>query len=113
MINRNYQMFLEDILQSITKIHTYISGLSYDDFVQNGLVFDAVIRNLEVIGEATRHIPENIKNKYTEIPWRRMAGLRNILIHEYFGLDEMIVWEVVTRNLPEVEPLIINLISKL
>jgi uncharacterized protein with HEPN domain len=113
MKNRDYRMFLEDILQSIAKIQNYLSGLSYDDFIQNGLVFDAVIRNLEVIGEATRHIPEDIKNKYTEIPWRRMAGLRNILIHEYFGLDESIVWEVATRNLPEVEPQIKNLLSEI
>ena len=90
MKNRDYRMFLEDILQSIAKIQNYISGFSYDDFIQNGLVFDAVIRNLEVFGEATRHIPEDIKNTYNEIPWRRMSGLRNILIHEYFGLVESI-----------------------
>jgi uncharacterized protein with HEPN domain len=100
---RNYRMFIEDILLSIGKIEVFTKGMDYKRFTQSDLVIDAVIRNLEIIGEAAKNVPESIKGKYEEIPWHRMVGLRNVAIHDYFGIDLEIVWEIITKNLPEVK----------
>jgi uncharacterized protein with HEPN domain len=86
--------------------------LSYDDFIEGAMVIDAVIRNLEVIGEASINIPEDIRKKYPLVPWKRMIGLRNIVIHGYFGIDLGIIWEIITRNLPETKPLIVKMLKK-
>ncbi len=86
MKRRTYRLYIEDILASMNKIEKCISGLTYDAFEKNEMVVDAVIRNLEIIGEAAKNIPEEIREKHSEIPWKRMMGLRNIMIHDYFGL---------------------------
>jgi uncharacterized protein with HEPN domain len=104
MNSRECKLFLEDILSSIEKIQRYIKNLNYEDFEDNELVVDAVIRNLEIIGEASKNIPDTIRGKYSDVPWRRMIGLRNITAHEYFGVDLSIIWEIVTKNLPETKP---------
>lgn len=78
MMKRSYRMFLEDILGSIDKIGKYVRRLDYEDFIRDNKTLDAVIRNLEIIGEASKKIPIGIRNKHSEIPWKRMAGLRNI-----------------------------------
>ncbi|MEN4005760.1 MAG: DUF86 domain-containing protein [Methanobacteriaceae archaeon] len=100
-MKRTYKMYVEDILESMDKIERYISDLTYETFEKNDLVVDAVIRNLEIIGEASKNIPENVRGKYPDIPWKRMIGLRNIVIHEYFGVDLTIIWKIITKNLPE------------
>ena len=92
---------LNDIVESMNRIDDYTKGVDYDTFLNNQMLIDAVIRNLEIIGEAARNVSEEARNKYPEIPWRNMIGLRNILIHQYFGVDESIVWEVIKVNLPE------------
>lgn len=104
MKSREYKLFIEDILESIEKIQRYIKNLDYKKFKDNELVADAVIRNLEIIGEASKNIPDNIRAKYPNVPWRRMIGLRNITAHEYFGVDLNIIWEIITANLPETKP---------
>lgn len=104
MRRRTYQLFVEDILEAMDKIERYIKGLTYEMFVKNEMVIDAVLRNLEIIGEASGNIPEDTREKYLDIPWRRMIGLRNIAIHKYFGVDLGIIWEIITRNLPETKP---------
>ncbi len=85
----------------MAKIQQYTHGMSYETFIANNMVVDAVIRNLEIIGEASKNIPADIQEKHPEVPWKRMIGLRNIMIHEYFGVDLRIVWKIVTSNLPE------------
>ncbi|MCG2712734.1 MAG: DUF86 domain-containing protein [Candidatus Omnitrophica bacterium] len=110
---RNYKLFIEDILDAINKIETYTKGLSYEMFMAQEMVVDAVIRNIEIIGEAARNVPENIKRKYSYIPWKRMIGLRNITVHEYFGVDLDIIWEIVSKNLPETKPGIQAMLGKL
>lgn len=112
-MKRSNKFFVEDILGSIDKIEQYIQGLSYDDFVEKQIVVDAVIRNLEIIGEASKNIPDGIKKKYMSIPWKRMVGLRNIIAHGYFGIDLSIVWEIITKNLPETKPYIVEFFNKL
>ncbi len=106
-------MYAEDILEATGKIECYVRGLGYDSFAGKTLVVDAVVRNLEIVGEASRNIPEETRRSYPDIPWKRMIGLRNIVVHEYFGIDLTIVWEIVTRNLPETQPLIAEMLDKL
>jgi uncharacterized protein with HEPN domain len=95
------------------KIQNYVTGLEYTDFVENDLVIDAVVRNLEVIGEASKYISEDIRTQYSDIPWKKMVGLRNVIIHEYFGIDLGIVWEIITRNIPEVKLLLEKILKEI
>jgi len=97
------KVYLEDILDSIKKIESYTSQLSYNDFTMNTLVVDAVVRNLEIIGEAVKKIPPEVKKKYPEVEWKKIAGLRDILIHEYSGVNLYIVWDVVSNKLPQLK----------
>jgi len=100
---RDYKVFLEDILEAIGKIHHYTSGLSLRAFTADSKTFDAVIRNLEIIGEAVKQIPDDIRSKRPEVEWRRVGRLRDILIHQYFGVDEQIVWDVIQNKLVPLE----------
>jgi len=94
MSKRDWKLFISDILECIKKIETYLANLSYDDFFSDEKTKDAVVRNLEVRGEAAKHIPEQIRRKYPEIPWQQIVGLRNRLIHGYFIVDYDIVLEL-------------------
>lgn len=96
-----YKVYLEDILQAIGKIETYTQNMSWEDFQENEMAIDAVIRNLEVIGEAVKNIPTEIKKNRPEIEWRKIAGLRDILAHEYFGVDLRIVWDVIINKIQD------------
>ncbi|MBX9660189.1 MAG: DUF86 domain-containing protein [Nitrospiraceae bacterium] len=100
---RDFRVYLEDILSAIQKVKSYTSGLSLQDFLQDDKTFDAVVRNLEVIGEAAKHLPEEARKRTPGIDWKKIAGLRDILIHEYFGIDGEIVWDVVQHKLPTLE----------
>jgi uncharacterized protein with HEPN domain len=82
MKRNSYRLFVEDMLEAMNKIERYIKGSTYDKFEENEVVIDAVIRNLEIIGEAVKNIPEEVRAKHTDIPWKRIIGLRNITIHE-------------------------------
>ncbi|MBU2649660.1 MAG: DUF86 domain-containing protein [Bacteroidetes bacterium] len=100
-IKRQYNLYLEDILKSMQRIQEYIDNKSFDDFKKNYMVVDAVVRNFEIIGEASISIPETIRTKYPKVPWKKMYGLRNLISHEYFGIDYEMLWEISTVNLPE------------
>jgi len=100
-MSREYNLYLRDILEAIERVEQYTWGMDYEAFMENHLVQDGVIRNLMVIGEATKLIPESLKCEYTGIPWRKIAGMRDILIHAYFGVHNEIVWDVVRNKLPE------------
>jgi hypothetical protein len=106
MISRDYKLFIEDIFDSIEKIERYVEGMDFDSFTADGKTVDAVIRNIEIIGEAAKNIPVVIRDEYPEIPWGRLVGLRNIVSHAYFGIDLKIIWQIITKNLPEIKPLI-------
>lgn len=108
-MSRDYEVFLEDILKSIEKIERYIMGFSDGcEFVDDEKTFDAVIRNLEIIGEAVKHIPDDVRNLSPETDWRKIAGLRDVLIHAYFGIDNEIVRDVVKNKLPDLKHQISN-----
>ena len=98
---RTYRMFLEDMSQAMSRIGEYICGLSFIEFKHDYKTVDAVIRNFEIIGEAARNLPIEIKEKYPEIPWSEMYLLRNKVSHEYFGIDYEIIWDVASNYLPE------------
>ena len=98
---REFILYLEDMLQSMNRIEEYISDMDFRKFKLNYLVVDAIIRNFEIIGEASKNIPENIQDKYPEIPWKKMYGLRNLIAHEYFGIDYEMIWEITKKSLSQ------------
>ena len=93
---RDYRLYIHDIIKSMEKITAYTSGMDFEDFIENELVYDAVIRNFEIIGEAAKNLPDYITDEHEDIPWSDMVGMRNILIHGYLGIDDSIVWNTVT-----------------
>jgi len=93
--------FLDDIKEAIRRIQTYIAGVNYNQFIDDTKIQDAVVRNLEIIGEAAKNISGKIKKQYPEISWKHMAALRDRLIHHYFGINYDIVWEIITVELPK------------
>jgi len=100
---RDYKVCLEDILEAVHRIRSYTLGLTLDAFRLDSKTFDAVVRNLEIIGEATKGIPDSVRLKHPEVDWNRIRALRNILIHEYFGVDAEIIWDVVQNKLTALE----------
>ncbi len=100
---REYKLYLRDILTSSERVQRYTQGMSYEDFTENDLVQDAVIRNLMVIGEAVKCIPESLKQEQDTISWRKIAGMRDILSHAYFGVHNEIVWDVILHKIPDLQ----------
>lgn len=103
--------YLADILTAITEIDDFTRGINYEEFTTDKKTINAVIRSLEVLGEATKHIPAPFRKKHPDIPWSKMAGLRDVLIHDYMGVDLMTVWKVVRERLPEVKEQIEKLVG--
>ena len=97
---RNWRMRVEDILACIGKIQAYTQDLSYEQFSRDDKTVDAVIRNLEIIGEAAGHIPLEIQEKYPDLAWLEMRGMRNVMAHEYFGISLPIIWRAIAKDLP-------------
>lgn len=98
---RNSFLYIDDMLTASEKIIKFTEGLAKDDFFVDVKTYDAVIRNLEIIGEAAKKIPPKFREKHDNVEWKKIAGLRDILIHEYFGIDSEIVWDVVQNKIPE------------
>jgi len=100
---REFRQNLDDIIESISLIKDYTSGISFEDFSANRKTQDAVIRNLEIIGEAAKALPDDIKQKAHSTDWRKIIALRNILIHEYFGVNLKLIWDVIQNKLEELQ----------
>ena len=97
---RNWKIRIRDILDCIEKIEKFTRGYTFTDFQEDEKTIDSVLRNLEIIGEASRHVPTDIRIRYPDIPWVEMLTMRNIVIHEYHGVNLEIIWQTVKENLP-------------
>ena len=108
---RDWRIRIEDIIEAADAIAGYVQGLSYEEFAGDRKTVDAVVRNLEVIGEAARHVPEEVRARFPELPWSDMADTRNVLIHEYFGVDLAILWKTASVDLPAILPALERVIN--
>jgi uncharacterized protein with HEPN domain len=103
---RDWRFRVRDILQALANIANYTRDMTYDDFVADRRTIDAVVRSLMTMGESIRWIPEPIVEAHAEVPWRAMRGVRNVVVHEYFGVDPRILWETVRTDLPPLVPML-------
>jgi uncharacterized protein with HEPN domain len=110
---RDFQVYVEDIIDAINNIEAYTKGLTYENFVSDKKTVDAVIRNFEIIGEATKHVPLSVRREYPQVPWRDMAGMRDKLIHGYFGVQLDVVWKTIIERLPMVQPLVVEALARM
>ena len=100
MSKRTPKLLLEDIIESAEKILQYTNGISFEEFSKDNKTVDAVIRNFEIIGEASNLLSDEIKDKYSEIDWHRIRGFRNRIVHDYFGVDLQIIWKIILDQIP-------------
>ncbi len=113
MIRRKHKLYIKDILEYMERAEKHIEKIKKEDFLQDNKTCDAVIRCIEVIGEATKNVSDNIRNKYPSIPWRDMSGMRDKIIHGYFVVDFENVWLVVKEEIPRLKPMIQKVLEDL
>ncbi|ODS37022.1 hypothetical protein BEH94_08210 [Candidatus Altiarchaeales archaeon WOR_SM1_SCG] len=100
------------MVEAMSRILEYTHEIEYEDFINNRLIQDGVIRQIEVLGEASKRIPASVREKHPEIPWRAMSGMRDKMIHEYSGVDLDVIWKVATTNIPEDRPGIMRILEE-
>jgi uncharacterized protein with HEPN domain len=110
-VSRDPHLYLQDILDSIDRIESYATDA--DAFRAQPMAQDAIVRRLEIIGEAVKHVPESVRAAHPEVPWRQAAGMRDVLVHDYFGVDLDLTWGVVERELPRLKAQIANVLHQL
>ena len=103
MKKRDYGDFVQDILDSINDVENFIDGMEFEDFIKDKKTIYSVVRAIEIIGEAAKNVPEQVRKKYPDVPWKQMAGMRDKLIHEYFGVDLEILWETAKDDVPQLK----------
>lgn len=111
MNKRKPDVYLQDILESISYIQRFLDGVSEEEFYENVEKQDAVLRRLEIIGEAVKHLPQEIRDDHPETPWRQIAGMRDIIIHEYFGITLEMVWIVATEDILDLKAKVEEIIT--
>lgn len=108
-MNKDYRILISHILECIGKVEEYTKGLTKVEFFRSTQIQDAVIRRIEIIGEAAKNVPEEIKKKYPNISWKQMVGMRDILIHEYFGVDLELTWKVAKEDILDLKKKILKI----
>jgi len=103
-MNRDYRLFIKDVISAMESIERFVEGMSLEKLMQDDKTSSAVIRKFEIIGEATKRLPDELKEGYPDIPWKRMAGMRDRLIHAYFGIDYELVWDAIKADIPNMKP---------
>ena len=109
---REWKIRIDDMIEAIERILKYVHGLSYEQFSSDDRTIDAVIRNFEVLGEAAGKLPPQVLTAHAEIPWSKIRGMRNLLAHEYFGVDHSILWTTATADLDPLLPLLKIILTK-
>jgi len=112
-MKRNYLLFLEDIIAAMDAIERFVEGMSLEDLRRDDKTASAVIRKFEIIGEAAKHVPLSLRRAYPDIPWKEMAGMRDRLIHGYFGIDYDLVWQAVRVHIPQIKPKLQSMLEEL
>lgn len=112
-MRRDPRLYLDDILDAIKKIDEYRKCLTFQDFSKDPKTVDAVVRNFEIIGEAAKHIPSEVRQKHAQIPWKQMTGTRDKLIHEYFGVNLQVLWKAMNEDIPALRPKIEEMLRKM
>ncbi len=112
MPRRHWRLAIQDIIDAIHKIQRYVASTTFEDFCADEKTTDAVMYNITIIGEATRHIPAELRGRYKQIPWRDMRDIRNVVIHEYFGVDLEILWDAIHDDLPPLVPLLQEILEQ-
>lgn len=110
---RDYRIYLNDMIDGAIKGIDFISEMSFEDFLKDEKTQFSLIRAIEIVGEASKKIPKNIRDKHLEIPWREISGMRDKLIHDYFGVDANVIWKTAKEDLPQLKIQLENMLSKL
>jgi len=111
-MSRDYRLYLDDIIEAMEKIIRYSADLTLEDFTKDEKTVDAVIRNFTIIGEAVKNIPDEIKAGQPGVPWKEMAGIRDKLVHQYFGIKFDVLWKTIRKRLPQIKPQIISILKQ-